>query len=184
MIRTKHIILLSIFLFSITTQLLMGQTPQWLNDYHDKGLSYKKIRYIYNMTDTSAVKVFLNDNQIFNDFYCQKGWVVFSKNGELESFCLSQPQRINNVRLPANTWVVNATDTTSLTVVFPRDTTIDDFPIKCEGGAKGIQTMFYPSGKIKKFFPNDNFTKQRQYFCKSLTRAIHVTEEGNIFQEK
>jgi hypothetical protein len=154
---------------------------RWEYDSEKKGLHFKKLRYSVGRNgDTTTIIGYLKDNTVINGLPCKKGWIHFSKNWKLKLFCLYEPAVCENIPLPENSWILKRADTEFTTVVFPKDTVIQGFPVKGGGGAKGVHTRFYRSGKLKSFFPSKDFIFDETGYKKSVFKSIQLDENGII----
>ena len=125
---------------------------KWHQDVERNNLSFTKLRYSLHDQDTLTIITYLKDNTEIDGYPCKEGWVHFTKSWEPKLFCLYENYSINNVELPGGTWIKLKPDSNIFSVVFPKNTFIDDYECKGGGGVTGVQTSFYNSGKLRSFF--------------------------------
>ncbi len=114
-------------------------------------------------------------------FPCAAGWIHFTDSGRLRAFYLGETSIIQGHQIPEGTWIRLDPDLALHICSFPEDTTIQGH--RCDGGfggSEGVNTSFYPSGRLKAFFaPND--VEIAGIPCKaSLFTPIYLHENGNL----
>ena len=116
-------------------------------------------------------------------FPCAAGWVHFSESGRLTAFFSDEPVIIQGNQIPKGTWIKLNADSALASCFFPEDTTIQGYTCRGSvGGAEGVATGFYPSGRLSAFFPR-NDTMVGGIPCKASSfSAVYLHENGNLKQ--
>ena len=146
--------LLSAGIIFIISSAYAGYT-KWEKDITRHNIRFEKLRYSVSDGDTNCVIGFLKENTRIENYPIKASWVHFSKNWELEMFCLSDTATIHGVLLHPNCWIVHNTNDKYLSVVFPNDTIVNGYPCKGGGGPKGARTRFHNNGQLRSFFSNE-----------------------------
>ncbi|HOZ29427.1 MAG TPA: hypothetical protein PLL66_00770 [Bacteroidales bacterium] len=167
---------------AIVSCVIFSSCKKWVYDDELNDIQFKKYRYAISDNDTVSVIGYIEENKVINEIPCASGWVHFTADMKLKLFCLSETIEINNVLLPAGSWIVSNYSDENLIVVFPEDTLIGSFPVKGGGGSKGVQTSFYDNGNIKSFFPYQKFEYQGKEYKKSIFNSINLDENGNVVE--
>jgi hypothetical protein len=104
-------------------------------------------------TDNAASdkdRIHLKSDSLIQGYPCIS-WVHFYANGKLKQFNLAHDYVIKNVIFPRNTTVFLDKNGGLFQVYLSKDTEIHSYT--CPGGNMKEATGFYPSGKLRFFFP-------------------------------
>ncbi len=172
LINAVFIVLLSISCSS--------QYTNWERDVNKKNMNFSKVRYALHKTDTICIMGYLKSNTDIKGYPCKKGWIHFTEKWQPKLFCLYKKSTINHVQLPEGSWVLLNPGDEFFSVVFPLDTTIDNYKCKGGGGVTGIQTSFYNSGKLKEFFTDKNITIDNIECENGIRNPIKMYENGKL----
>jgi len=116
-------------------------------------------------------------------FPCAAGWVHFYDSGQLKAFFSDGPVTIQGNRIPSGTWVRLNADSTLAWCAFPEDTDIQGYSCRGgRGGAEGVTTGFYSSGRLSAFFPRENVMVQGILCEASVFSPVYLHENGNLKQ--
>lgn len=171
----KQIIILLSFVILLCNFSCSGR---WMRDVEVHGLSFEKLRYSCVDDDTVSIIGLLEEDSEIEGFVCRQGWVHFDKDWNLGMFCLDKEASVGNVSLPSGSWVIDADRDDRTTVVFPRDTLIQGFPVQGGGGSKGVQTRFYKTGALWCFFASKDFTINGVEYKRSSLQLIELDING------
>ncbi len=172
----------STFLLStiISLFLFLPSCNKWTYDEELNGIQFKKYKYSIGDNDTISIIGYIDSDMKINNIECAAGWIHLTPDMNLKLFCLAKPNQIKNVLLPKDTWIVSNYTYDNLTVVFPEDTLINEFPVKGGGGSKGAHTSFYDNGNLKSFFPFKKFEHNGIIYKKSIYKSVKLNENGEI----
>jgi len=170
--------LINLFLMLILTS-CNGYYTSWEKNKEINGIRFQKIRYGIRDGDTLAIIGYLKTNMKIDGYPCSADWIHFTKDWDLKLFRLSDTAMVNNYKYPKDAWIRFADDGTVI-CVFPEATRVQEFLCKGGGGAKGIQTAFYKSGRLRSFFADEDIWIQG-IKCKSgVFNIIGLHENGNL----
>lgn len=167
----------------IISMLAISCSHQWIRNTRLNGIEFDKIRYSCNKSDTIAIIGYLRNDTMIQGYPCKKGWIHFTKDMEIKLLCLSKTYDLGETKLPPKSWIINAHHDDYITVVFPKDTLIQGYPVRGGGGVTGIRTRFDKTGVLKSFFPSTSFTQNSTTYKKSLINAVQVLPDGNLMQK-
>lgn len=155
----------------------------WIRNTTVNEIAFSKLRYLIHDGDTTGIIGRTKTDFNINNIPCKKAWVHFNQHWEPILFQLSEAHQVKNVNLPKNSWVRFSNTSEYIIVVFPRDTVINGFPVKGGGGSTGVQTQFYPNGKLRSFFPYKNMLVNNTSIKKSLFHSVTLNEHGEVIIE-
>lgn len=114
-------------------------------------------------------------------FVCAAGeWAHFSPDWSLRACVLAAPYRMQDFTLPAGAWVQPRTD--RIVVAFETDTPCQGYICQGSGGTKGIQSTFYPNGRLRAFFPPEAVQVDGVLCRASLYANVQLYESGKLRQ--
>ncbi len=143
---TCLILLLNLFfLFSCSSCDLLFR---WQKDVEMDGINYKKLRHSKSRT----IIGYLSKDSVVQGYPCKAGWIHFYEDSTLQNFTLLDSMTINNVDIPAKTWVTLSEQGVLVRCAFPENIKIQGYWCRGSGGPKGVMVSFHPNGKIKRFF--------------------------------
>ena len=112
-----------------------------------------------------------------------KGWLHRRENGTITGGMLAKDAVVNEIRLPADTWVSFHRDGKFKSCHFPSDQTIQGHQCRgTGGGSKGAVVVFYPNGKLKEFFAPKSVAIQNVPCKGGLFASIQLHENGKLKQ--
>jgi hypothetical protein len=123
----------------------------------------------------------LESPMVIDGYPCDASWVHFNQAGRLKAFYLSDACSIQGNRIPKGTWIQLHPDQTVRFCSFPEDTVIQGH--LCDGGsggAEGVTTSFYPSGKLGGFYSPQDVEIQGIPCRASPINGIGLHENGNL----
>ena len=129
----------------------------------------------------SALISRLESPMVIDGYPCDANWIQFTEIGRLRAFFLSDACLIQGNRIPKGTWVQLYPDLSIRFCSFPEDTIIQGY--LCDGGsggAKGVTASFYPSGRLKGFYPPRDVEIKGIPCRASPINGISVYENGNL----
>ncbi len=153
---------------------------KWQRDVLIEDISFSKLRYSINNNDTASIITYLKTDTEIDGIPCKAGWIHFTKEWEPKLFCLGKDYLINKVELKSGTWVILNKDKQSFSVVFQNDTLINGYKCKGGGGANGIQTAFYNSGKLFSFFPGETVIIDSIKCKGGVLHPVKLHENGKL----
>jgi hypothetical protein len=172
----KKIVFISLLLgFSF----LVFSSCKWEKNVTVHGIEFKKMRYLVQAKDTTGIYGILKQKSIIDGFPCAADWVELSREGELRNFCLSEDFTVANVHLQKGTWVFMK-KAGKLLCVLPENTEYQGYICKGGGGRKGIHTTFYPSGKLRSFYPLKDVTINGIRCKASIFNNVALYENGHL----
>ena len=119
----------------------------------------------------------LQKDRIIDGYPCT-AWVHFYKNGQLHQFELSKAFQIAGIQFPQNTIVFLNEQGELDQVYLSMNMSIQNY--QCSGGNKKTATGFYPSGKLRFFFPHDN-VMIGEILCKGgIMSGVWLYESGRL----
>ena len=139
-------------------------------------LPLKQVRHQGNIT-IAQISV---TSQI-DGFPCAAGWVHFNQFGRLRAFFLAEESMIQGNQIPKGTWVQLDDGLNLRYCSFPEKTNIQGYV--CNGGfggAEGVSTAFYPSGRLKEFYSPENIVIQGIPCKADALSPIYLFEDGNL----
>ncbi len=130
---------------------------------------------IYQDLDES--KTHLKEDSTIQGFPCT-AWVHFYPDGKLKQFELAHDYVIAGVIFPKNT-IVFLDDNGKLNQVYlSKDTDIHSYP--CPGGNMKEATGFYPSGKLRFFFPREDMLVNGYPVKGGSMKGVWFYESGKL----
>jgi hypothetical protein len=141
-------------LFSVV--LLAICSCQTGNSAWEKDITYRDIRFdrLRNtLLDGEIIEItgYIPTDMVIDDLPCMAGLIRFSPTWEIKQFRTSETILIGDIEMPQSTWVTFAADG-RLTCVFPNNYFHQGYICKGGGGSTGVQTSFYPNGRLEYFF--------------------------------
>jgi len=97
-----------------------------------------------------AKKIHFKSDTIIQSFPCT-GWIHFYEDGKLKQFELARDYVISGIIFPKGSIIFLDKNSKLYQVYLSKDTKIHSYP--CPGGKMKVATGFYPSGKLRFFFP-------------------------------
>lgn len=175
----SHFFIKIAFLFSVLLVSCSGAYyTSWEHNINVKNIQFEKLRYGVENNDTLSIIGYLSEATQIQGYPCSADWVQFNKSWKLTLLKLSEEKQIGETIFPKDTWIKPRKD--RLIVVFPGNTVIQGYHCRGNGTSKGIQTSFYPSGKLYSFFPPED-VRIGQINCKaSLLNNIVLFENGTL----
>ncbi|MEN8125553.1 MAG: hypothetical protein ABFR32_10525 [Bacteroidota bacterium] len=170
------------FLFFSNTA--YSQYTKWETDVTYNDIEFKKIRFKIQETDTTYAEGILKQNTIVEGYPCHKK-IVFTRNWKLRQFLLAENHFMLGAEFPKESRIIFGKD--HISCFLGKDTQINGY--LCNGNyakwySTGISTSFYPSGKLKCFYPDDD-VEINNILCKSSPFAgVCLHENGNLKQCK
>ncbi|MCL1893750.1 MAG: hypothetical protein FWG02_05910 [Holophagaceae bacterium] len=153
-----------------------GQSNDQILPESLRGLPLQKIKLYQN-----AIVAKLETETLINGFPCAAGYVHFTPSGHVKTFFLAKETVIQNNIIPRNTWVELNEEFNLKRCSFPRDTIIQGYLCRGgSGGAKGIRTWFYPSGKLEGFFAPKNIVVNNIPCKSSVFHPVYLYENGSL----
>jgi hypothetical protein len=140
---------------------------EWKYDISERGAAFSKVRYEENGLIIGALK----EDTVIGGRPCKQGWVHICANGVPVGFTASREIDLGRFEIPSETWVLQDQSGVVTVCAFPRDTEIQGHLCRGNGGPKGVQTAFYPSGALK------------QYFLRRDTRVQGILCRRGLFNE-
>lgn len=149
----------------------------WEYNIEKNGILFKKI---YQSRDGAVG--YMTEGHTIQGFPCEKGWIHFKEDWELQSFQLSQDFNYKGTLLPARTWLhfPSGDPRTGYICSFPYDYSVQGHVCGGSGGFKGIQTGFYNSGRLRSFFPPEDVMVDGVPCEASLFANVDLYENGNL----
>lgn len=148
---------------------------RWQRDVEIEGIRFKKIR-----SGESGIIGRLSEDTTIQGYPCKKGWVHFYNNQDLKSFTLERPMKINNIEIPASTWVTLNEKGALILCAFPCDMEIQGHMCRGTGGPKGVQVSFYENGALKIFFSPETVVIQGVPCKGGVFNYIELHENGDL----
>lgn len=175
----SHFFIKIAFLFPVLLVSCSGAYyTSWEHNKQVKNIPFEKLRYGVENGDTTSIIGYLSETTEIQGFQCAADWVQFTNDWELTLLKLAKKKQIGETTFPPGTWIKPREN--MFIAVFPLDTVIQGFPCRGNGTSKGIQTSFYPSGRLRSFFPPDDIVIG-QINCKaSLLNNIVLFENGTL----
>lgn len=170
-------------LFTLIVTSCHGYYTVWEKNKEINGIRFQKLRYGIRDGDTLAIIGYLKTETQVAGYPCRADWIHFSKNWDLKLFRLSDEATINDFKYPKDAWI-RVTDDRTVICVFPQATRVQGYLCKGGGGAKGIQTAFYQSGRLRSFFSDDAIWIQGIKCKGGVFSIIGLYENGNLKQCK
>ncbi|MGE5679940.1 MAG: hypothetical protein ACM34K_03580 [Bacillota bacterium] len=181
-IRLKAVRLITICLSIFISVILFScgrNYTSWEENKLAHGIEFEKIRYGIKDNDTTAIIGYLKANTTIEQYPCAADWAHFSKDWKLKLFRLSSKATVNNFEYCENSWIRFIQDG-SVICVFPENTIVQGFKCRGGGGASGVSTSFYKSGRLNYFF-SDGDVLVGDILCKSnLFNNIGLHENGKL----
>lgn len=152
---------------------------RWQKNITVHNIEFSKIRYGVEDGDTLVVIGYIKADKTIAGYPCAAGWVHFNKTWDLRLFQLSATTTINNFSYAQGTWIRFAEDG-GVVGVFPTATEVQGYLCRGGGGAMGIQTAFYPSGKLRSFFSKKDVLVGDVLCESSLFAFVGLHENGRL----
>ena len=119
----------------------------------------------------------LAKDTVIEGYPCES-WVHFYPNGSLKQFTLAENFTVAGNNFSEKTTVFLTEEGSLLQVYLPHDQMIQGY--QCTGGNMKSATGFYPSGKLRFFFPHQN-TMVGEVLCSGgATMGIYLYESGDL----
>jgi hypothetical protein len=149
----------------------------WEYDVEKNGIHFERI----SQAESGTIIGFMRENHEIGGFPCEKGWIHFKEDFNLQSFQLSEEFTYKNTRLPAHTWIhMPYKGETGYIISLPFDYKIERYLCSGNGGYKGTQTGFYDSGRLRSFYPPKD-TAINGVQCKAtIFDNINLHENGRL----
>jgi hypothetical protein len=123
----------------------------------------------------------LESPMVLDGYPCDANWVHFAEAGKLKAFFLSDACMIQGNKIPKGTWIQLYPDQTVRFCSFPEDTVIQGHVCRGgSGGAKGVTTSFYPSGRLGGFYPPGDVEIQGIPIKVSPINGVDLHENGSL----
>lgn len=165
-----------IFFIIMVMSCSYGPYKRWEHDTKVNNIDFARIRFGINNNDTSSIIGFLKDKAVIEGYPCADDWVHFNKDWKLTLFRLDENTVINYFEFPKDSWILRNGD--KLVCVFPNDTVIQEYLCRGDGGPNGMQTSFYPNGRLESFFSKENI-RIGEINCRgSLSNNIILYDNG------
>jgi hypothetical protein len=119
----------------------------------------------------------------FDGATCAPGWAHFYPDWRLRACTLAEPLALYDYHVPSASWIVFG-EQGSVVVAFERDTQCHEYVCRGTGGATGVQTEFYSSGRLRAFFPRDATRIDGILCAADLSAPIELYETGNLLRCK
>jgi len=149
----------------------------WDRDTEQQGIPFKKLRCV----EPSGIYIgFTDQNFRVDSFEVEKGWVHFHANWKLRVFQTAEPVPLNSFVFPEQTWLFLDTLGFITSCVFPEDQLVQEYICRGGGGIKGISTGFYPSGRLKSFYPAENILADNIPCSKTVFFPVTLYENGQL----
>ena len=172
--------IIKLFIAGLATLLItiFSGCKNWEYDTEKNGIHFSKI----SQPESGTIIGYMTENQDIHGFPCEKGWIHFKQNWQLQSFQLSKEFTINNTLLPAHTWIhlPYHEGQTGYVCSLPHDYKIQGYLCGGSGGYKGTHTGFYNSGKLRNFFPPKDVTVDGVPCEASPFMFVGLYENGHI----
>jgi hypothetical protein len=145
-----------IHIAAIVIALATGQACtvfQWESDVEQNGIRFVKVRH-----DEPSGTIIGRTDQNFkaDSFSVEKGWVHFYPDWKLKTFQTAEEVRVGTLVLPTRTWLTLDSVGQVKVGVLSDNQEIQGIICRGGGGVSGIQTAFYPSGRLKSCYPAEN----------------------------
>ena len=137
--------------FLVCTGLIQaaGLAAGWQHDVTLHGVLFTKVR-----TDNVGLHIGQIDTEtVVGGRACRPGWLHLHPDGTPAAFIAAHDIPLPLLTIPTGTWVMQDTAGTVTVCAFPQDTEVQGHLCRGTGGPKGVQTAFYPDGRLKQFFP-------------------------------
>lgn len=159
---------------AILTCLLLVGCFAWERDVERGGYQFERYR-----VDASTHIGILAETAEADGFVCQNGqWAHFREDWSLRACVLAEPHVLASFTIPAGVWVQPSED--RLVVSFEDDTPCQGYVCRGSGGTKGIQTSFYPDGRLRAFFPPEPVRVDGVLCRASLLANVQLYRDGGL----
>ena len=156
--------------------LLLAGCFAWEHDVPRGGYQFERYR-----VDSDIHIGVLAESAEVDGFVCEAGgWAHFNPDWSLRACVLAEPHRMEYFTLPAGAWVQPRTD--RIVVAFETDTPCQGYICQGSGGTKGIQSTFYPNGRLRAFFPPEAVQVDDVTCRASLYANVQLYESGALKQ--
>lgn len=121
----------------------------WQRDVTRHGVIFTKVR-----TTADGLHIgHIDTETVIGGRACRPGWLHLHPDGTPAAFTAAHNIVLPRFTIPAGTWVQQDPSGIITVCSFPRDIIVQGHLCRGTGGAKGVQTAFFPSGALKQFFP-------------------------------
>jgi hypothetical protein len=166
-----------LFFISFNT---FSQYTEWEKSVNYNNISFKRIRFLINDSDTIVTQGVLSKDDIVNGIPCKKS-VVFINGWNLKTFILADDFEINGITYPE--WTKINYSQKGINIILGKDMEYQGYC--CNGNyekwySTGIHTSLYPNENLKGFFPCKDIEIDG-IPCKSSPFAgVHLHPDGKL----
>lgn len=141
------------------------------------GVVFSKVR-----TGADGLHVGRIDTEtVVGDRACRPGWLHLHPDGTPAAFTAARDLTLPRCTIPAGTWVRQDASGTVTVCAFPQDTVVQGHVCRGTGGPKGVQTIFYPDGALRQFFPVETVEIDGVPCAPSLLRGmVELHPDGRL----
>ncbi len=119
--------------------------------------------------------------KIINSINCI-GWIKYYQNGGLKQLRIAKSTIIQGIEFPGNTVIFFTKESKVKNCYLTEDTIIQGY--LCRGGSLKVSTSFYPSGKLKLFYPPKELKINGKLYSSSLlSNGVLLNEEGKVIKK-
>ncbi len=172
----RHCVVVVLALMCASCSCLPGGYSPWERDVVHDGIRFDKIRY----SKSGTIITHLAQKTVIEGFPCQASWVHFYSDWKLQNAFSSERVTVNGIDIPEGTWVEFHRDGYIRMCAFPDNIVIQGLTCKGTGGATGVQTGFYPSGRLKWFFSKGDVTIEGIPCNGGVFSIIGLHEDGSV----
>jgi len=122
---------------------------EWQHDVTLQGVTFSKVRTVADGRLIGQIPA----DTVVQGRPCAQGWLHLHPNGVPAVFAATREIAMARFTIPAGTWVFQDRDGVVTICAFPQETLVQGHLCRGSGGAKGVQTSFYPDGALRQFFP-------------------------------
>ncbi len=128
--------------------LTTGLAAAWQRNVTLHGVVFTKVR-----TGANGLHVgHIDTETVVGGRACRAGWLHLHPDGTPAAFTAAQEIVLPRITIPAGTWV-RQNDAGVITIcAFPTDFLVQGHLCRGTGGAKGVQSSFYPDGALRQFY--------------------------------
>ncbi|MBN1905201.1 MAG: hypothetical protein JW927_08910 [Deltaproteobacteria bacterium] len=157
--------------------IIFSGCKNWEHNVERNGIHFKKI----SQSDAGTIIGYMTEDHDIDGFPCEKGWIHFREDTQLQLFQLSKDFMYKGTLLPAHTWFLFPyRDVTGYICAFPYDYKVQGYICEGSGGPKGVNTAFYDSGKLRSFYPAEEIAIDGVPCKATLFVNINLHENGNL----
>jgi hypothetical protein len=157
--------------------LLPAGCAEWKYNVSEHGVAFSKVRDVENGLIIGTLK----EDTLIDGRPCKQGWVHLRTNGVPAGFTAAREIDLGRLAIPADTWVLQDENGVVTICAFPRDTEVQGHLCRGNGGPKGVQSAFYPSGALKRYFLRHD-TRIQGVPCRGglFNESIELYEDGGL----